>query len=104
MTVLLRRCGLLSVLLLGGCSLCHGAMAISAGVLPDLRWSAVSADPETWRAMVLDGILAGNGMAPFPHQLSAQDAESVRAYVIDQAWLAVRNGDAKAPATKGSGL
>jgi quinohemoprotein ethanol dehydrogenase len=82
------------------CSLCHGPLAISSGVLPDLRWSGVSADSDTWRAVVLDGILAGNGMTSFKQQLSPDEAEAVRAYVLDQAWLAVRNGDAKHPNAK----
>ncbi len=80
------------------CMVCHGPLVISAGVTPDLRWSGVTADRETWKAVVIDGILSGNGMVSFKKQLTPDEAEELRAYVLDQAWLAVRNGDAKAPA------
>ncbi|MDZ3832612.1 MAG: PQQ-dependent dehydrogenase, methanol/ethanol family [Sphingopyxis sp.] len=79
------------------CMVCHGPMAISSGVTPDLRWSGVSADRNVWDQVVRTGILSGNGMVPFKDQLSPDEAEDIRAYVLDQAWLAVENGDAKPP-------
>lgn len=80
------------------CAFCHGPMAASAGVVPDLRWSSVSADPNVWKQVVVEGVLSGNGMVAFKDQLSPEDAEAVRAYVLDQAWLGVRNGEGEAPA------
>ncbi|MBS0476257.1 MAG: c-type cytochrome, partial [Proteobacteria bacterium] len=79
------------------CMVCHGPMVQSSGVLPDLRWSAVTGDPAAFKAVVIDGALKGNGMVSFAKQLSPEDAEAVRAYALDQAWMAVANGDAKAP-------
>ncbi|MEM9494904.1 MAG: PQQ-dependent dehydrogenase, methanol/ethanol family [Pseudomonadota bacterium] len=79
------------------CMVCHGPLAISAGVTPDLRWSYMPSDAENWKMVVLEGALSGNGMPSFAEQLSAEDAEAIRAYVLDQAWLAVVNGDATAP-------
>jgi PQQ-dependent dehydrogenase (methanol/ethanol family) len=79
------------------CMLCHGPLAVSSGVVPDLRWSGIASSDAAWKAVVLDGILKGNGMVSFSKQLTPAEAESVRAYVLDQAWLAVKNGDAKAP-------
>ena len=67
------------------CGVCHGAMAISSGVLPDLRWSPISGNADSWRAVVIDGVLKSNGMVSFSSVLSAADAEAIRAYVVDQA-------------------
>ena len=78
------------------CMVCHGPMAISSGVLPDLRWSPTSADADAWKAVVLDGQRASAGMVSFAKQLSPADAEAVRAYVVHQA-----NGP-KAPAPPAS--
>ncbi len=37
------------------CAVCHGPLAVSSGVLPDLRWSAMAADPEPGRASFWKG-------------------------------------------------
>ena len=63
------------------CSVCHGATARSSGVLPDLRRSSVLASKDTWKQVVIDGILKDQGMVSFKPWLSAGDAEDVRAYV-----------------------
>lgn len=80
------------------CMVCHGPLVQSSGVLPDLRWSQVTADPALWRQVVIDGMLKENGMVAFGAHLSADDAEAIRAYALGQAWMAVANGDASAPA------
>ncbi len=67
------------------CTVCHGPFAVSSGVLPDLRWSAYSASPELWTAVVSDGALQSNGMVSFADVLSAQEIEAIRAYVVAQA-------------------
>jgi mono/diheme cytochrome c family protein len=67
------------------CMVCHGALAISSGVLPDLRWSAIAGDRDAWRAVVIDGSLSSNGMVSFGSVLNASQAEAIRAYVIAQA-------------------
>lgn len=79
---------------------CHGPLVVSSGVLPDLRWSYQTADKASWNDVVMDGALTDNGMVSFKNYLSADDAEAVRAYVMDQSWLAVANGNAKAPKGK----
>ncbi|MBS0483406.1 MAG: PQQ-dependent dehydrogenase, methanol/ethanol family [Proteobacteria bacterium] len=79
------------------CMVCHGPMVQSSGVLPDLRWSMIASDPQAWRSVVIDGALKGNGMVSFASKISPEDAEAIRAYAINQGWMAVRNGDAKAP-------
>jgi len=80
------------------CMVCHGVMAQSSGVLPDLRWSAITADKNAWHVVVMEGALRSNGMVSFANNLSDEQAEAIRAYVLDQAWMAVANGDATAPA------
>ena len=79
------------------CQFCHGAYAISSGVIPDLRWSAISASEEAWASVVRDGILNDNGMVGFSDIINDDEIEAIRKYVIRQAWLAVENGNAQAP-------
>ncbi|WP_439100226.1 PQQ-dependent dehydrogenase, methanol/ethanol family [Congregibacter sp.] len=67
------------------CAVCHGPFAISSGVLPDLRWSPITTNAETWKSVVHDGVLAKNGMVSFADHLSEEDVEAIRAYVIYQA-------------------
>ena len=70
------------------CAVCHGALAVSSGVLPDLRWSSIAADPEAWRGVVVEGHFAANGMVSFSDVLSDEDVEGIRAYVLAQAGAA----------------
>jgi alcohol dehydrogenase (cytochrome c)/quinohemoprotein ethanol dehydrogenase len=68
------------------CSRCHGRTgAANYGILPDLRYSAMLGTSEAWAAVVLDGQLAPNGMASFASEISIDDADAIRAYVIAQA-------------------
>jgi quinohemoprotein ethanol dehydrogenase len=71
-----------SVLYARNCAVCHGPFAISSGVLPDLRWSPITTNADSWKSVLLDGVLAQNGMVSFAEHLSAQDAEKIRAYVV----------------------
>jgi quinohemoprotein ethanol dehydrogenase len=66
------------------CALCHGALARSAGAMPDLRFMTTEKH-EAFEAIVLNGILAGTGMASFADILTSEDAERIRQYVISQA-------------------
>ena len=65
--------------------------------LPDLRWSASSAKEQAWDQVVREGALAKQGMVAFSGHLTKEDTDAIRAYVIQQAWLAVANGNASAP-------
>jgi quinohemoprotein ethanol dehydrogenase len=60
-------------------------------VLPDLRKSASIADADTWKSVVIDGVLKGNGMVSFASVLSPQEAEQMRAYVISRAHYSKAN-------------
>jgi mono/diheme cytochrome c family protein len=68
------------------CSICH-----TGPVNPDLRRSDALADRETWRAVVIDGVLEANGMASFGAYLTPAQAENIRAYVSEQARLGGAN-------------
>ena len=70
------------------CAVCHGELALSSGVLPDLRWSAVSANADAWNGIVLGGSLASRGMVSFAEHLDPAGAEAIRAYVVKQAHIA----------------
>jgi quinohemoprotein ethanol dehydrogenase len=66
------------------CGLCHGLLAVSSGVVSDLRFA--SADTHaTWQDIVRGGSLSSIGMASFRDLLSDEDAEAIRAYVIARA-------------------
>jgi quinohemoprotein ethanol dehydrogenase len=67
------------------CSTCHGDVAVSGGVLPDLRYYGQLANQPQWNEVVLSGSLQPYGMVSFSKELSKQDAEAIRAYVIVRA-------------------
>jgi alcohol dehydrogenase (cytochrome c)/quinohemoprotein ethanol dehydrogenase len=66
------------------CSGCHGDVAVSGGVLPDLRYSSTLAN-ERWFKIVRDGAYQSMGMVAFGKEVSRQDAADVRDYVIFRA-------------------
>jgi len=66
------------------CSGCHGDVAVSGGLLPDLRYSTALVD-ERWFRIVRDGELQSGGMVAFGKEVSQQDAADIRAYVIFRA-------------------
>ena len=76
------------------CLVCHGPLAVSSGVLPDLRWSYATADKNEWIDIVGNGSLSDNGMVSFKSQVSPEAMEDIRAYVMSQSHLAVANGEA----------
>jgi quinohemoprotein ethanol dehydrogenase len=79
------------------CSACHGDAVVSGGVLPDLRYSSTLANDQ-WFSIVLRGLLEPNGMVSFSKELSRQDAEAIRSYVILRAHQTM--DEAKTPTPK----
>jgi PQQ-dependent dehydrogenase (methanol/ethanol family) len=67
------------------CAACHGDVAVSGGVLPDLRYSKMLASRDQWRSIVIDGALSSAGMVSFSKELTREDAAAIRAYVIFRA-------------------
>ncbi len=77
------------------CMVCHGPLAVSSGVLPDLRWSVISGNKDAWKGVVLDGNLAANGMVSFSDYLTPDESEAIRAYVLAQAHAAANADEPK---------
>jgi PQQ-dependent dehydrogenase (methanol/ethanol family) len=67
------------------CAVCHGVAAVSGGALPDLRHSAMTASAEAFRSIVLEGAYLDKGMASFAEVLTVEDAETIRAFIVNQA-------------------
>jgi len=67
------------------CSSCHGDAATGSGVLPDLRYSGLIKDPAAFDLTVRQGTRADKGMVAFKEEISPQDLEKIRAYVIHRA-------------------
>lgn len=72
------------------CWLCHenpgnaGGM-FRRGLFPDLAYSPALASPALFEAIVLEGVRAPNGMASFADVLNVEEAEAIRAYLVDRA-------------------
>lgn len=66
------------------CSGCHGDVAVSGGLVPDLRYSAYLKN-DRWFAIVRDGLLQSSGMVGFGKEVSQEDAAAIRSYVIFRA-------------------
>jgi PQQ-dependent dehydrogenase (methanol/ethanol family) len=69
------------------CAVCHGFLVMSAGVLPDLRYSI----PEVfdrYKEIVLDGERKDAGMASFADHLNEADVKAIKAYILRQAHAA----------------
>ena len=72
---------------------CHGALVVSGGVVPDLR----RLPPEKhaiFKQIVYDGVIHGAGMPRMGDLVSEQDVADIQAYIIERA-----NQDRAAAAT-----
>ena len=76
------------------CMSCHGLNAVSGLLLPDLRGSAYLWDAKGWEEVVRGGKLKNKGMASFANNVSAEQAQAIRAYVIQQAHRGKKLADA----------
>jgi alcohol dehydrogenase (cytochrome c)/quinohemoprotein ethanol dehydrogenase len=66
------------------CGVCHGAAAISVGIVPDLRSSPYLSD-DGYFDIVLNGTLRERGMVSFAPMINRDEAAAIRSYVIAQA-------------------
>ncbi|MEZ5550615.1 MAG: PQQ-dependent dehydrogenase, methanol/ethanol family [Pseudomonadales bacterium] len=62
------------------CTFCHGLIVRSGGSIPDLRRMSEGSH-EAFNQIVLEGLLARNGMASFADVMAVEDSESVHLYV-----------------------
>ena len=54
-------------------------------MFPDLRMSGALQAAEAFKAIVIGGALSKNGMVSFAKALQPDDAEAVRAYLVNRA-------------------
>ena len=62
------------------CAVCHGFIVKSAGGIPDLRKMSAGTH-DTFNQIVLEGLLASNGMASFADVLSEDEIQNIHHYV-----------------------
>jgi PQQ-dependent dehydrogenase (methanol/ethanol family) len=65
---------------LGFCTICH-----NGPVNPNLLRSVYATDANAWNQVVMEGVLANNGMISFAPWITANQSEAVRAYVLSEA-------------------
>jgi alcohol dehydrogenase (cytochrome c)/quinohemoprotein ethanol dehydrogenase len=81
------------------CASCHGtSVGRVSSVFPDLRYAAALNAEALFKAIVIDGALQNNGMVSFAAQLTPEEAESIRAYVVSLANEAKDAAAQQAPA------
>lgn len=73
----------------GRCLRCHGFWGISAGDVPDLRYSPMVYDRAALQQVVKGGLLRSGGMPMFGTELSDSQLDAIRAYLIHQAHLQI---------------
>jgi len=66
------------------CMVCHGALVVSGGVVPDLRMLPASKHA-IFKEIVYDGVIHGAGMPRLGDLLTEQDVRDIQAYVISRA-------------------
>lgn len=73
-----------------GCQECHGASAVAAsgGSVPDLR--KLSPASYSQFTAILFGALASQGMPSWKEELTSEDTQMIKAFVINKAWDAYR--------------
>ncbi len=74
------------------CAVCHGGNAVSAGLVPDLRYRISDIYP-AWQAIVMQGGLSVNGMPAWKDFMTAEEADSIRDYVVHEATLGHARGE-----------
>jgi PQQ-dependent dehydrogenase (methanol/ethanol family) len=67
------------------CSNCHGDSATGSGVLPDLRYSNQIKSREAFDMIVRQGTRVDMGMVAFKDEITPENLEQIRAYVIHRA-------------------
>jgi alcohol dehydrogenase (cytochrome c)/quinohemoprotein ethanol dehydrogenase len=86
------------------CAACHGDVAVSGGVLPDLRYSETISSDQAFSSIVLGGLLRQQGMVSFARELRKADVQSIRSYVIFRANQSMeQSGRREMPSTGSNG-
>ena len=66
------------------CMVCHGALVVSGGVVPDLRMLSAE-NHAIFKEIVYDGVIHGAGMPRMGDLLTEQDVRDIHAYIITRA-------------------
>ncbi|MCS5617594.1 MAG: c-type cytochrome, partial [Pirellulales bacterium] len=66
------------------CAICHGVLALSPGVIADLRLMGQEGHA-AWSDIVLGGDMESVGMASFADTLSEEEVAAVQSYVVSRA-------------------
>lgn len=74
------------------CAVCHGGNAISAGLIPDLRYRVAELDA-AWQNIVIEGGLAVNGMPAWKDYITPGEADLIKEYVKHEAVLGAERGE-----------
>jgi quinohemoprotein ethanol dehydrogenase len=81
------------------CMVCHGALAVSGGVTPDLR--RLTAEKHSiFKRIVYDGVIHTAGMPRMDDLLSEQDVHDIQAYIAQRAREDRAAGATVAPSKK----
>ncbi len=64
------------------CASCHGNGGHASSLFPDLRYAGALWSADTFKAIVIGGVLQDDGMVSFQKMLTPQEAETIRAYVV----------------------
>jgi len=84
------------------CAACHGDVAVSGGVLPDLRYSGTISSDQAFSSIVLGGLLREQGMVSFARELKKADVQSIRSYVIFRAHQSIEESGQRETTSAGS--
>jgi len=66
------------------CMVCHGALVVSGGVIPDLRMLSTEKH-SIFQQIVYDGVIHGAGMPRLGDLLTEQDVQDIHAYIVSRA-------------------
>lgn len=75
------------------CAGCHGTGAVGGGVVPDLRYSPTVKSHQSFYSIVGEGVLAERGMVGFSDELSAEQIDAMRHFIIARNQFAHSIGD-----------
>jgi quinohemoprotein ethanol dehydrogenase len=67
------------------CAMCHDSQFANRSLFPDLRYSPALNSAQAFDAIVILGALQSSGMAPFKDRITEDQAQSIRAYMIERA-------------------
>lgn len=67
------------------CQMCHGDNVEAGGINPDLRWSGSIATRDAFYHVVGEGALTAYGMDGFRNDMSGEEIEDIRQFIIQRA-------------------